>query len=382
MLDMKDRLILLHCSLIEGFGPASLTKVINYLKNSSSSTLESIYLLKENDFERAGLSKEVSKNLVNGLSNKSSLESELELMKKFGIQLLTILDTEPNFSFPELLKNIHLPPLVLYVKGEILNSFTKTVAIVGSRKCDNYGSRSLDLLLPDIVKCGWTTISGGAYGIDTLVHQKTIDIGGKTIAVLGSGLLNIYPASNKKLFQSISEGNGSLMSSFPLNAPPLAGNFPARNRIIAGLAQACLVVQAAQKSGALITAQFTLEQGKDVGAVPGPIDNPLSVGCNDLVRQGAACITNSHQLLELLRDEKSVTNLKAEIKVNSDKNQESFKALSIDERILSLCGNPLSFDELFVNVELSFNDLNNKLLELQLNGLISQNCFGLWQTIP
>ena len=378
---MDNRLILLHCSLIDGFGPASLTKVINYLKNSNFSTLESIYLLKENDFERAGLSKEVSKNLVNGLSNRSLLDAELELIEKFSIQLLTILDTDPNFNFPQLLKNIHLPPLVLYVKGDILSSFTKTIAIVGSRKCDNYGSRSLDLLLPDIVKCGWTTISGGAYGIDTLVHQKTIDLGGKTIAVLGSGLLNIYPSSNKKLFQSISEGNGSLISSFPLNAPPLAGNFPARNRIIAGLAQACLVVQAAQKSGALITAHFSLEQSKDVGAIPGPIDNELSTGCNELIRQGAACITNSHQLLELLRDEIPVNNLKNETSVNSYKTEESFKALSIEEQILLLCRNSLSFDELMLNVELSFNDLNNKLLELQLKGLISQNCFGLWQTV-
>ena len=379
---MDNRLILLHCSLIDGFGPASLTKVINYLKNSNFSTLESIYLLKENDFERAGLSKEVSKNLVNGLSNRSLLDAELELIEKFSIQLLTILDTDPNFSFPQLLKNIHLPPLVLYVKGDILSSFTKTIAIVGSRKCDNYGSRSLDLLLPDIVKCGWTTISGGAYGIDTLVHQKTIDLGGKTIAVLGSGLLNIYPSSNKKLFQSISEGNGSLISSFPLNAPPLAGNFPARNRIIAGLAQACLVVQAAQKSGALITAHFSLEQSKDVGAIPGPIDNELSTGCNELIRQGAACITNSHQLLELLRDEIPVNNLKNETSVNSyKKTEESFKALSIEEQILLLCRNSLSFDELMLNVELSFSDLNNKLLELQLKGLISQNCFGLWQTV-
>ena len=295
------RLILLHCSLIDGLGPASLTKVINYLKNSGSSTLESIYSLKEIDFERAGLSKNISKNLVTGLLNKSLVETELELIQKFGIQLLTILDSDPVSCFPEILKNINLPPFVLYFKGDPLSSFSKTVAIVGSRKCDNYGAKALDILLPEVVKAGWTSVSGGAYGIDTLVHQKTLDLGGKTISVLGSGLLNPYPSSNKELFKKISDGNGCVISSFPLNSPPIAANFPARNRIISGLSKACIVIQAAQKSGALITAHFALEQSKDVGAVPGAIDTLLSAGCNELIRQGAACITTSMQFLNYCR---------------------------------------------------------------------------------
>jgi len=386
---MDDRLILLHCSLIDGFGPASLTKVINFLKNSGSSALESIYSLKENDFERAGLSQDISKKLVIGLSNKKLLETELELIQKFDIQFLTILDSDSHFSFPEILKNIHLPPFVLYSKGANLSSYTKTVAIVGSRKCDNYGARAIDLLLPDLIKCNWATVSGGAYGIDTLVHQKTVDLGGKTIAVLGSGLLNVYPVSNKKLFQAIAEGNGSVVSCFPLHSPPLAGNFPARNRIIAGLSQACLVIQAAQKSGALITAGFALEQGKDIGAVPGAIDNILSAGCNELIRQGAACITNAVQVLELLQDDSSSSNsfipfnpLKISssglVKENQDK---SHKIQTIEDKILLVCQNSISFDELLVMLDISFSDLNNKLLELQLNGLISQNLFGLWESI-
>lgn len=379
---MEDRLILLHCSLIDGFGPASLTKIIHFLKNSGSSTLESIYSLKENDFERAGLSKDVSKKLMMGLLNPSLLETELELIQKFNIQYLTILDSGAN-SYPELLKNIHLPPLVLYVKGENLHSFEKTVAIVGSRNCDNYGARAIDLVLPDIIKCGWTSVSGGAYGIDTLVHQKTLNLGGKTVAVLGSGLLNIYPASNKKLFRTITENSGSIVSSFPLNSPPLPGNFPARNRIIAGLSKACIVIQAAQKSGALITASFALEQGKDVGAIPGAIDNVLSVGCNDLIRQGAACVTNSVQVLELLQDDSYANNLCIQFKTTnapvSDSVKEA-KAQTIDDKILSHCKNAMSFDELLLMLGLSFSELNNKLLELQLKGLITQNFHGLWKS--
>jgi len=384
---MVDRLILLHCSLINGFGPASLTKVINFLKNSGSSALESIYLLKETDFERAGLSKELAKNLVIGLSDKKLLETELELIQKFAIQFLTIIDTDSHLGFQEILKNIHLPPLVLYVKGKSLDAFTKTVAIVGSRKCDNYGARAIDIVLPDIIKCGWATVSGGAYGIDTLVHQKTIDLNGDTIAVLGSGLLNMYPATNKKLFRTIAEGNGTVVSSFPLNSPPLAGNFPARNRIIAGLSQACLVIQAAQKSGALITANFALEQGKDVGAVPGGIDNALSAGCHELIRQGAACITSSAQALELLRDDSVPSNLFIAFNSGNKHNldltncTEPQKIQTMEDKILLLCKNSVSFDELLVSLDISFNDLNNKLLELQLNGLISQNFLGLWERV-
>lgn len=368
---MEDRLILLHCSLIDGFGPGSLTKVINFLKNSGSTKLESIYSLEESDFERSGLSKETAKNLAIGLSNKRLLETELELLQKFGIQFLTILDLE---DYPEILKNTYLPPFILYLKGKNLNSFAKTVALVGSRKCDNYGAKAIDSLLPDLVKCGWATVSGGAYGIDTLVHQKTLDFGGKTIAVLGSGLLNIYPSSNKKLFQTISDNDGCLVSPFPLKSPPLPGNFPARNRIISGLSKACVVIQAAQKSGALITARFALEQGKDVGAIPGAIDNPLSAGCNELIRQGAACVTNSFQLLELLQDDFYAKNLSWD----SPKNIPEQNLESLDHKILSFCRNSISFDELLLNLDLSFSDLNSKLLELQLNGLIYQNFLGLW----
>ena len=256
----------------------------------------------------------------------------------------------------------------------MLNLFSKLLAVVGPRKADNYGISVINLLLPDIINCGWTCVSGGAYGVDTLVHKKSVDLGGKTIAVLGSGLLNLYPDSNKRLFQQIVDGGGTLLSSFSLNAPPLAGNFPARNRIIAGLSKACIVIQAAQKSGALITANFALEQGKEVGAIPGPIDNALSYGCNELIKQGAACITNSIQLLELLND-----NSYLKLKPNNNIIKET-RPETLDEKILSLCSNPLSFDELLSKLNISFSELNDKLLELNFNGLLFQNFLGLWES--
>ena len=142
------------------------------------------------------------------------------------------------------------------------------IAVVGSRSGTAYGKRAIQALIPPLVAQQWHIVSGGAMGIDAFAHQATLQAGGTTIAVLGSGLLQWYPAEHRRLFTEILEKNGTLLSAFPMNMEPLQGNFPARNRIIAGLSRACVVVQAAQKSGASITAKFALEQGREVFAVP------------------------------------------------------------------------------------------------------------------
>ncbi len=363
---MDERLILLHLSLVDGFGPAALSKVLNFLKFQDK-TLEAIYLMNECDHEAAGLSSDLSKKVTQTLGDQRLLSLELDLMYKYNIRFISILDDE----YPELLKNSHLPPFILYVKGGNLLSFTKTLAVVGSRKCDSYGIKAIDLLLPDVIKAGWTLVSGGAYGIDTLAHKKALELKGKTIVVLGSGILNPYPSVNKNMFDKIAEDNGAIVSIFPLKFAPLTGNFPARNRVISGMSKACLVVQAAKKSGALITANFALDQGKEVGAVPGAIDNVLSEGCNELIRQGAACLTSSSQILEFLNDNSYLNSTSSNHTLKSNTE-------SVEHKILSLCKSGISFDELLIKLDLSFAELNDKLLDMQLNGMIEQNFSGLW----
>ncbi len=206
-------------------------------------------------------------------------------------------------NYPELLKNIHLPPTILYCKGSLflkneIDLNAHTISFVGPRDTNNYGIQAVRLLVPPVCQSGFSIISGGALGVDTAVHQSTLEVAGRTIVVIGSGLLKPYPAVNQKLFEKISNNNGLLISSFPLNAQAHPGNFPARNRIISGLSQAVVVVQASEKSGALITARYALEQSRTVFVVPGPITDALSLGSNKLIAQGAFVVTCPNDIMD------------------------------------------------------------------------------------
>ncbi len=284
---MKKRNSLLHLSLIEGIGPATIVKLYK--------VLESIHSWNIRDFQAYGMSAAVAALIVQGLQQAKLLEDELNLIDKYSVQLITLLDKE----YPPLLKAIYAPPPVLYVAGNVSLTHPKMLAVVGSRASDAYGMSTARKLVEPLAQQGWTIVSGGALGIDGVAHNAALSVQGKTIAVFGSGLLRPYPARHKELFRRIVD-QGALVSCFPLNTEPKPGLFPARNRIIAGLAKACLVVQAAQKSGALITASFALNEGREVLAVPGAIDNPLSMGCHKLIQDGAQVVTCSEDVSRLL----------------------------------------------------------------------------------
>jgi DNA processing protein len=232
--------------------------------------------------------------------------------------------------------------------------------------------------VPRLVEQDWEIISGGAAGVDCMAHKETLDCGGKTIAVFGSGLLHAYPTENKSLFRSIVQNNGILVSPFPLNAQPSKWNFPARNRIISGLSQGCLVVQAAKKSGALITAQFGLDQGKQIFALPGLIDNELSAGCHKLIQQGAKLVTDVCDILEEF-GEKIVIKEPPYAKATGGKEKPADKKPT--DPILKHITTPISIDELSNKTSLDLSELQNKLFMLQIEGKIRQNIVGLWESI-
>ena len=237
-----------------------------------------------------------------------------------------------------------------------------------------------------------------------MAHQATLDHGGKTIAVLGSGLLNVYPVSNKKLFESIVDRGGLVVSAFPLTMEGLPGNFPARNRIITGLSHGCLVVQAAQKSGALISAHYAMEQGREVFAVPGPFDNELSAGCNALIQNGAKLVMNSADILsefgdrlvlpdrQKIRDKAAQLTLhtfvaaqKTDIKSDDNKYALSAEALAKEEhcseqqkQIIAACKQPTSFDDIIMRTQLTSELVQNELFNLQLDGVVAQDFTGMW----
>lgn len=285
---LRDR-ILIHLNLINGIGPATVATLFN------QAHFDHIYEYSESEFCQLGLSIAVAHTLHAGLGDVGPRDEELALIDRYNLTVLTI--AQP--CYPAVLKEIQYPPTVIYSRGLPLRD-EKAIALVGSRKAGAYAHKVIEQLIPPLVGNGWTIVSGGAYGVDTMAHRATLTAGGKTIAVLGSGLLRPYPSENRPLFEDIAREGGTVLSSFPLNMAPVAGNFPGRNRVLAGLSRGCVVVQAAEKSGALITARFALEQGREVFAVPGAIDDPLSIGCHRLIQQGAKLVGGAADVLDEL----------------------------------------------------------------------------------
>lgn len=207
--------------------------------------------------------------------------------------------TPKNKNYPGILREISSPPKQLYIKGELKDN-RPLVAIVGSRKATRYGRAVTEQLAGELAGAGIGIVSGLALGVDAVAHRAALDAGGYTLAVLGCGIDNIYPATNRDLGEKILKSGGAIISEYPPGTPPLKQHFPARNRIVAGLAQAIVVTEAAERSGALITATFALESGREVMAVPGNINSPMSAGANGLIKSGATAVTDASDVMAAL----------------------------------------------------------------------------------
>ncbi|MDD5210267.1 MAG: DNA-processing protein DprA [Elusimicrobiales bacterium] len=237
-----------------------------------------------------GVMMETAERLV-AQTKEADPDQELLAAEKAGVTVLTVLDE----AYPELLKKIYDPPLVIYVRGDLKS--VPAAAIVGTRKATPYGLRTAARLAGELAASGVAVASGLARGIDTAAHQAAVEAGGVTWAALGTGLNDIYPWENKKLANRIVEAGGALISEFPMDKGPLPANFPRRNRIISGLSLATVVVEGGFESGALITAKFALDQGREVLAVPGPLDSPMSRGPNHFIKNGAYLAENAADIV-------------------------------------------------------------------------------------
>jgi DNA processing protein len=375
-------LVLLHLSLIVELGPAATVRLLQFVCTgkqkkmlaptlaelcSSSNTISfaGVYDLTLQDVVRVtGLKQENAQAVVDGLKNKTMLDQELDLIATHGVALLTPFDV----YYPEILKQIHHPPVVLYAQGDLAVLTTKSVAIVGARKATSYAQKVIDVLVPPLVQQGWTISSGGALGADAMAHKATLDVGGKTVAVLGSGLLEIYPLQNSALFRRIVECGGVMLSPFPLRRTPDKNTFPMRNRIIAGISMGTLVVQAAKQSGALITARFALEQGRSVLAVPGEFNSELSAGCHGLLKQGARLVTSVDDIFEEFGEEAGQQSLLTPPAAEQD-------------LLLATLQQPATLDELLTRTNVGLEALQDRLFVLQLEGKIKQHFSGTWQQI-
>ncbi len=238
------------------------------------------------------ISNKIATNIIKCLGKIDSLKKELALIKRENVQMIAIFDE----GYPTNLKEIYDPPPILYVKGRLLSSDSASVALVGSRNASYYGQSMCERLSYELAAKGISVVSGLARGIDTAAHKGAMRAKGRTIAVLGSGLAYIYPRENRKLAEQISR-SGCLLSEFPIETPPAKENFPRRNRVISGLSLGVVVVEAARRSGALITASSALEQGREVFAVPGKIDSFTSQGTHSLIKDGAKLVETADDII-------------------------------------------------------------------------------------
>lgn len=372
---MHHRDFLLHLSLIDGVGPGIVKKIIE-CKPSTLSWHE-LYRFTISDWYQLGISEKVAKKIVVGLQDASSLDQELALIDRYQVQAFSLLDEQ----YPSYLKEIYAPPAILYCKGQAIGSDRK-IAFVGSRQADGYGKKVIEQFIPNLVAHDCTIVSGGAIGADTMAHRSALDAGGKTIFVIGSGLIKPYPHCNVPLFEYALENGGTLVSIFPMRTHPHPGNFPARNRVIAGLSDGVVVIQAAKKSGTRITAQYALEQGRDVFAVPGTINDPLAQGCHELIKEGAKLVTSSHDILieyGLVQKKEDKQQMIASSKPAKVLSANAFS--TVEQKIISFCQQPQSADDLAAAIKSDLANVQKLLFDLQIKKVIEQDFTGLWKVI-
>ncbi|TES97306.1 DNA-protecting protein DprA, partial [Patescibacteria group bacterium] len=270
-------------------GPVGLKKLTDYFSDYKKAFMASYSELLE-----TGLNQNIVQKILEQRS-KFDPDKELEKLNKHQVKCLTYL----NQNYPKLLKEIHAFPPLLYYKGKQIDFKKPFVAVVGTRKSSPEGVKATEKLVKELVQQGIGIVSGMAFGIDSVAHKTALENGGTTVAVLACGLDQVYPRSNASLAQEIAK-NGILLSEFPIGTLPLKENFPRRNRLISGLALGTLVTEAGEKSGALITASYALEQNREVFTIPYNLDHKQGRGCNLLIQSGAKLVTKVEDILEEL----------------------------------------------------------------------------------
>ncbi len=359
---MNDKLYWIGFNLVRGIGPVRLQSLLDHF-----GSIESAWMARAGEYQSAGLNQKTIENILQ-IRNELDLDAFYTRISAEGIQVYTWADAE----YPIRLKNIPHPPPVLYVRGEILADDHWTVAIVGTRRVTSYGRQVTEQVATYLARQGVTVISGLARGVDGIAHHTALLQGGRTLAVLGSGVDQIYPPEHRQLAEKIMQ-HGAIISDYPPGTPPDAVNFPPRNRLISGLSAAVVVIEAGETSGALITATFAAEQGKDVFAVPGGIYSPQSKGTNRLIQQGATPLLDVRDILEQL-DIRHVDQYKqASLMLPADEVESALL------KILQL--EPMQIDEIKAQSGLAVEKISAGLTMLELKGLVRQVNGSAYQAI-
>lgn len=284
---MDSREALVALNMIEHVGPVRLRQLLDHFGDAAAILAASRQQL----LQVRGIGEDTAAAIADW-EKTADLASELKRIKEFGCHIVVQADDE----YPELLRQIYDPPIVLYVKGQLTAKDKNAVALVGSRQTTHYGIEVARKLSYQLAYVGVTVVSGGARGIDTAAHQGALNAKGRTVAVLGTGINLVFPPENADLFERIA-ANGAVVTQFAFNRPADKQSFPIRNRIVAGMTLGTVVVEAALTSGALITSNFATEYGRQVFAVPGRIDSPRSKGCHELIKKGAKLCEGAEDIL-------------------------------------------------------------------------------------
>jgi DNA processing protein len=356
--DHSEHALWLALTRIKGLGCISFKKLASHFADPTQS-------LSATAAELSAI-EGIDRKAVDGLlafTQWDEVEQEVQRAEEAGVKIIPF----GSGIYPARLRSIVDPPPCLYVKGEIRREDDKAVAVIGTRSASHYGRRVARDLCRGLASLGFTVISGMARGIDGVAHDEALNAGGRTIAVLGSGVDRAYPPEHRKLYDRISE-NGAVISELPLGAPPLAFNFPARNRLISGLSAGVVVVEATEKSGSLITAAIALEQGREVFAVPGEVGSSRSRGGHRLIRQGAKLVENVDDILEEIAPQL----------VARDRQPAALRTLPVDaqpetHKIFDLLQErSLHIDEVIEASGFSASRVSQILLELELQGFLKQ----------
>jgi len=309
---------------------------------------------------------EIGEKMVSSIiqeRERIDVDEDLKTIDRLGIHLISFQDDK----YPQNLLHTFNPPSLLYIRGSLKEEDKDAVAMVGTRRATIYGKMMVRKLARDLAKEGLTIVSGMARGVDTAAHLGALEAGGRTIAVLGCGVDVVYPLENRRLMAEIIE-SGAVISEFPLRTSPEGVNFPRRNRIISGLSKGVVVVEAPLRSGALITADFALEEGREVFAVPGNINSPYSQGTNRLIKQGAKLVEDAQDILEELD-----LSLLGEMKRREGSAKRELSLSLEEEKILNLLGEePLHIDLLVQESSLPASRVAEVLMRLEIKGLVRQ----------
>ena len=340
-------------NLVPRIGPMRFKALLEHFGD-----LEVAWKASVEELRQAGLDRRALENLL-AFRRKVSLDEEMARIERMGVRVLTWEDP----AYPPRLRQIHAPPPVLYVKGDILPRDEWAVSVVGTRRPTVYGREAARFLASGLARNGVTVVSGLARGIDSIAHRAALEAGGRTIAVLGSGIDIIYPPEHRNLARAIAE-HGAVITEYPLGTRPEGSNFPPRNRIISGLCLGVVIVEAGRGSGALITADYAAEQGREVFAVPGSIFSKASEGTNQLIQQGAKLVLSVADILEEL----NLTMVTQQVEARQLIPENETEALLLQY----LSAEPTHVDEIRRRSGLPIATVSSTLALMELKGMVRQ----------